>query len=215
MNVKFFGFFSLSLLLLNNGIISEAITVTEVPAGHLAELPCLSSDDEHRFMFWQLTDDRRIIGPGNLMDENKYNYEVLTGKLFIRGVSTAESGFYKCVSKGISDHSAINIHVVELIVKKDWEDVWENDFETNLLRGMAAVMVIVVAIAIALFIITAKRRRNRKFFDLEESRENTPEKYTPNISGGSALPTPIIEETGIDNEAFDVDFPRVFKQMQK
>lgn len=51
--------------------------------------------------------------------------------------------------------------------------------------------------------------------DLEESRENSPEKYTPNISGGSTLPTPIIEETGIDNETFDVDFPRVFKQMQK
>lgn len=61
-----------------------SITVTQVSAGHLAELPCLSNDDHHRFMFWQLTDDRAIIGPGNSMDENKYNYEVLTGKLFIR-----------------------------------------------------------------------------------------------------------------------------------
>ncbi|XP_076380602.1 uncharacterized protein LOC117221138 isoform X1 [Megalopta genalis] len=215
MNVIFSSLIFVSLLLLKHGVAAGEITVTEVPAGHLAELPCLSSDDHHRFMFWQLTDDKRIIGPGNFMDENKYNYEVLTGKLYIRGVSTAESGFYKCVSKGIADHSSINIHVVELIVKKDWEDVWENDFETNLLRGMAAVMVVVVVIAVVLFIITAKRKQNRRFFDLEESRENSPVKYTPNTSGRPNVPTPIAEESGIDNSALDIDFPRVFKQMQK
>lgn len=85
MDVKFLIFFS--LLLLQNETVRGTITVTEVPAGHLAELPCLSSDDHHRFMFWQLTDDRRIIGPGNPMDENKFNYEVLTGKLYIRVIS--------------------------------------------------------------------------------------------------------------------------------
>lgn len=36
--------------------------------------------------------------------------------------------------------------------------------QTNLLRGMAAVMVVVVAIAIVLFIITTKRKRNQRFF---------------------------------------------------
>ncbi|CAK9810951.1 hypothetical protein ANTQUA_LOCUS6701 [Anthophora quadrimaculata] len=215
MSVICFIFFYLSLSLLRNGVDGGTVTVLEVPAGHLAELPCLSSDDHHRFMFWQLKDDHRIIGPGNAMDENKYNYEVLTGKLFIRGVSTYESGFYKCVSRGILDHSAINIHVVELIVKKDWEDVWENDFETNLLRGMAAVMVIVVGIAIALFIITRKRKRSRRFFDLEESRENSPSKYMPNLGVGATIPPSIPEESGIDNAALDIDFPRVFRQMQK
>lgn len=44
-------------------------------------------------------------------------------------MSTAESGFYKCISRGIHDHSAVNVHIVELIVKKNWEEVWENDFE--------------------------------------------------------------------------------------
>lgn len=65
-------------------MINGTVTVTEVPAGHLAELPCPSSDDQHRFMFWQLRDDKSIIGPGNPLDSEKYNYEVLTGKLFIR-----------------------------------------------------------------------------------------------------------------------------------
>ncbi|XP_076646935.1 uncharacterized protein LOC143355732 isoform X1 [Halictus rubicundus] len=214
MNVIFSSLIFLLLLLPKHGIVSGTITVTEVPAGHLAELPCLSSDDHHRFMFWQLTDDKQIIGPGNSMDEHKYNYEVLTGTLYIRGVSTAESGFYKCISKGIYDHSSFNIHVVELVVKKDWEDVWENDFETNLLRGMAAVMVVVVAIAVVLFIIT-KRRQTRRFFDLEDSRENSPAKYTPSTSARPNVPIPISEEGGFDNSALDVDFPRVFKQLQK
>jgi len=159
---RFLLLLGLAIIVGENGI-NATVTVTEVPAGHLAELPCPSSDDQHRFMFWQLTDDKGIIGPGNPLDSEKYNYEVLTGKLLIRGVSTAESGFYKCVSRGISDNSAINIHIVELIVKKDWEEVWENDYETNLLRGMAAVMVIVVGIAVVLLILTVKKRRQRFF----------------------------------------------------
>lgn len=92
MNVIYFIFLCLLLSLLKNGADGGSVTVTEVPAGHLAELPCLSSDDYHRFMFWQLTDNNRIIGPGNPMDENKYNYEVLTGKLFIR-VNNCENFF--------------------------------------------------------------------------------------------------------------------------
>lgn len=59
------------------------VTVREVTAGHLAELPCLSIDDHHRFMFWQLGNND-VIGPGNSLNEKKYNYEVLTGKLMIR-----------------------------------------------------------------------------------------------------------------------------------
>ncbi|KAG7187962.1 hypothetical protein KM043_013922 [Ampulex compressa] len=162
-----------------------------------------------------LTDDKNIIGPGNSLDENKYNYEVLTGQLFIRGVSTAESGFYKCVSRGIADNSAINVNVVELVVKKDWEDVWENDFETNLLRGMAAVMVVVLLVAIILLIVTMKRRRINKFFDLEESRENSPVRYAGHISTVNAEVPSTPEENGLDNVTPDIDFPRVFKQMQK
>ena len=74
----------LCLNVAKNGVVEATLSVVEVPAGHLAELPCMSSDDFHRFMFWQLTDERHIIGPGNPLDEEKYNYEVLTGKLFIR-----------------------------------------------------------------------------------------------------------------------------------
>ena len=81
MTTKFIILFLLSLLVAKY---VESVTVTEVKAGNLAELPCLSSDDHHRFMFWQLSDDKNIIGPGNQLDQEKYNYEVLTGKLLIR-----------------------------------------------------------------------------------------------------------------------------------
>lgn len=74
--------FLLSLIVTNYE--ADSVIVTEVRAGNLAELPCPSNDDRHRFMFWQLADENIIIGPGNPIDQEKYNYEVLTGKLLIR-----------------------------------------------------------------------------------------------------------------------------------
>ncbi|XP_015184979.1 PREDICTED: uncharacterized protein LOC107070932 isoform X1 [Polistes dominula] len=206
--------FYLSMVLHKKDVANAMVTVEEVAVGHLAQLPCQSNDDQHRFMFWQLTDDSRIIGPGNPIDVNKYNYEVLTGTLYIRGVSTAEAGFYKCISRGLNDHSSVNVHVVELIVKKNWEDVWENDFETNLLRGMAAVMVVVVAIAVILLIVIVKRKRNQGFFDLDESRDNSPERFRGNIINTSAaVPAQGIvnmsEDGGIENPTLDIDFPKL------
>ncbi|XP_033216516.1 uncharacterized protein LOC117172564 [Belonocnema kinseyi] len=193
----------------------ESVTVTEVKAGHLAELPCLSSDDHHRFMFWQLSDDKNIIGPGNPLDHQKYNYEVLTGKLLIRGVSTAESGFYKCVSRGIRDNSAINIHVVELVVQKEMN--LESDFETNLLRGMTVAMVLFVIVAVVLLCITYKKQRNHRLFEMDESRESSPAKYNDKIQNTTAIPVSSTSSGthGVDNSGLDVDFPKVFIQMQR
>ncbi|KAL0120028.1 hypothetical protein PUN28_008006 [Cardiocondyla obscurior] len=211
MTMWLFILFYSSFILQKSVIANDLVTVKEVNAGHLAELPCLSIDDHHRFMFWQFGTNN-VIGPGNPLNEKKYNYEVLTGLLQIRGVSTTESGFYKCFSKGLFDDSQLKVHSVELIVTNDWEQLWENDFETNLLRGMTAVMVLVVAVAIVLLIITVKRKRSQRFFDLEESRENSPVRYTPNNTPGVSSG---IENVGIDNAVLDIDFPKVFNQMQK
>lgn len=100
---------------------------------------------------------------------------------------------------------------------------------------MTAVMVLIVAIAVVLLIITIKRKRNQKFFgklfikvniifvwkmvlnvpnvftDLEESRENSPARYTPNNAPGVSSG---VENAGADNPVLDIDFPKVFKQMQ-
>ncbi|CAL1683474.1 unnamed protein product [Lasius platythorax] len=207
----FFIFFYSSFILRKSETASNEITVKEVTAGHLAELPCLSIDKHHRFMLWQLGNND-VISPGNPLNEKKYNYEVLTGTLQIRGVSTAESGFYKCFSRGLLNESQFKINSIELIVKNDWEHLWENDYETNLLRGMTAVMVLVVAIAVVLLIITIKRKRSQRFLDLEDSRDNSPARYTPNNTPGVSSSA---GNVGVDNDAVDIDFPKVFKQMQK
>ncbi|KMR00222.1 hypothetical protein RF55_1042 [Lasius niger] len=117
-------------------------------------------------MLWQFGNND-VIGPGNPLNEKKYNYEVLTGTLQIR---------------------------------------------TNLLRGMTAVMVLVVAIAVVLLIITVKRKRSQRFLDLEDSRDNSPARYTPNNTPGVSSSA---GNVGVDNDAVDIDFPKVFKQMQK
>jgi len=46
----------------------------------------------------------------------------------LQSVSTAEAGFYRCVSIGLTEPS-FSVKGVELVVKKDWEEVWETDKE--------------------------------------------------------------------------------------
>lgn len=57
--------------------------VKEVPIGSTAILQCNSNDDHHNFLFWQLGQNQ-IVGPGNVYDEHKYKYEILSGRLFIK-----------------------------------------------------------------------------------------------------------------------------------
>jgi len=78
-----FILFYLAFILQKSETANDVVTVKEVLAGHLAELPCLSIDEHHRFMFWQFGTNN-VIGPGNPLNEKKYNYEVLTGMLQIR-----------------------------------------------------------------------------------------------------------------------------------
>ncbi|XP_012265067.1 uncharacterized protein LOC105691280 [Athalia rosae] len=198
----------------NSVTVDGGVVVQEVRAGHLIELPCLSSDNQHRFMFWELSGDKNIISPGNPINQNKYKYEVLSGKLLIKSVSTAESGFYKCFSMGITDDTALNVQTVELIVRKDWEDVWENDFETNLLRGLTAAMVLIVAVAVVLYIITNKRHRTGRYYDMDTSRENSPSDYRNGPLEGAGSSSPLGVQ-GIDNSPVDVDFPQVFTKMHQ
>lgn len=82
MTMWFFILFYSSFILRKSETASDVI-VKEVTAGHLAELPCLSIDEHHRFMLWQFGNND-VIGPGNPLNEKKYNYEVLTGTLQIR-----------------------------------------------------------------------------------------------------------------------------------
>lgn len=76
-----FLFLTISSLVFEiNGLTSVARAV----AGQQATLLCRSNDDNHRFMFWKVIDNNNnIVGPDSFFDTDKYNYQVLTGKLFI------------------------------------------------------------------------------------------------------------------------------------
>ncbi|KAJ4450878.1 uncharacterized protein [Periplaneta americana] len=190
------------------------VIVQEVNVGGTATLPCLSNDDSHRFQFWQLQGDK-VVGPGNAVNREKYRYEVLTGTLYIKSVSTSEAGFYKCVSKGLTDPS-FNVQAVELIVKKDWEEVWETDPETNVLRVAVAVVTLIVLIGLAFLAYRLiKRRRTSRFRDMSD--EESPDETVPH--GGSynvsnlppMTPTHASPSQGLDNPALDTDFPKEFQ----
>lgn len=58
-----------------------------------------------------------------------FKQNVLMKKNFIsyfQGVSSNENGLYTCVCKHVRDNSFYS-ETVELIVKKDWEEVYETD----------------------------------------------------------------------------------------
>lgn len=57
--------------------------IVEVPEGHTVQISCESKDGNHSFAFWELA-SRDILGPGNEYDENKYEYNVLNGTLYVR-----------------------------------------------------------------------------------------------------------------------------------
>ncbi|XP_052122011.1 uncharacterized protein LOC113215924 [Frankliniella occidentalis] len=202
------------------------VMVKEVPAGAMAELECPSNDDHHRFSYWQTHNDK-VIGPGNEYNDYKYKYEVLTGKLFIKGVSTSEAGFYKCVSRAVSaDPANIKIENVELIVRKDWEEVYEDDTETNTFRAVAALSVILVALLLLLFFLRMRRTRPLRFRDLidEESQDEAPaavaaqaraDVYRPTTLPSSSSNGGAGGSSAKDNlaVAVDTDFPTVFESI--
>ncbi|KAJ9598024.1 hypothetical protein L9F63_026868, partial [Diploptera punctata] len=196
--------------------VASQYMVQEVNVGTTAILPCPSNDDNHLFQYWEL-EGNQVIGPENAINEAKYKYEVLSGKLFIKSVSTAESGFYKCVSKALTNRS-LNIQSVELIVKKDWEEVWENDTETNVYRGVIAGTVLIVLVGLMFLAYRfIKRRRSARFRDMsdEESPDEGPVRGKYNASNIPPMTNAnITPSEGVDNPALDTDFPKMFNTIQ-
>ncbi|XP_034239894.1 uncharacterized protein LOC117644487 [Thrips palmi] len=214
----------LTLCVLALGLASALadVIVKEVAAGAMAILECHSNDDHHRFAYWQLHDDK-VVGPGNAYDDYKYKYEVLTGRLYIKGVSTSEAGFYKCVSRALAaaDPANIKIDNVELIVKKDWEEVYEDDPENNTFRAVTALTVVLVLLLVLLFFLRMRRSRPLRFRDLidEESQDEAPaaaaaqgqaraDVYRPTTLPSSSQGLGVKDNLAV---AVDTDFPTVFE----
>jgi len=202
--------------------------VTEVPLGGTASLRCNSNDDQHNFLFWQLGQNQ-IIGPGNEYDHVKYKYEVLSGRLLIKGVTPSETGYYRCVSKNI-EKGNLNIGAVEMIVKGSGEkfqriqtEIVEND-DMEIVKIICIVISLIVLITCAVVFYKLKadeKRRKARLMMLAEDDDDegsgdeiynrTTTIINENAPGPSAAPVEHI--TGIDNRGLDDDFNSVFEQI--
>ncbi|KAJ3641221.1 hypothetical protein Zmor_027736 [Zophobas morio] len=110
-------------------LIREALV--QVPWGETATLLCESNDENHSFIYWYLNERDLVIGPGNVYDNGKFRYEVLSGNLTVKAVSKEEEGVYNCVSRGVKSDD-VNIRSVRMVVQADWEEVYEEDPNVNI-----------------------------------------------------------------------------------
>lgn len=189
----------------------QAIVVQEVALGDTAVLNCPSNDENHRFQFWQLHTNN-IIGPGNTLDKSKYKYEVLTGTLYIKSVSSDEHGLYTCVCKHLNGKSFYS-DSVQLIVKQDWEELYETDHATNVFRIVLMIAVAVILAILVYIVYNLRPDRSRMFRDLSE--EDSPEERGGGVISSSYKAVPpstsnnIVSE-GLDNPGLDTDLPQEF-----
>ncbi|XP_072153798.1 uncharacterized protein [Bemisia tabaci] len=200
-------------VLLGPGVLGTL--VKEAAVGEVAVLPCPSNDSEHRFQFWQINEDL-IIGPGNALDHHKYKYDVLTGTLTIKGVSSRENGVYTCVCKKLGSNSSEPIQgslfrskSIELVVKKDWEVVYETDHMTNVFRVIIVLSVLIILAALGYIIHTMKRNsgpRFRAFLEDADAEEELITNRTASPYKTTVIPTSSLDTSG----AVDTDFPKEF-----
>ncbi|XP_071452448.1 uncharacterized protein [Hetaerina americana] len=187
----------------------EVEEVLEVKEGDVAILPCPSHDGSNRFLFWQFDPDV-IIGPGHPVNKTKYKYEVLTGTLKIRDVRQEEEGVYRCTSQSLNDQ-VHSVHPVKLVVNKNWEEVWETDHETNLLRGWIAFVVVGILLVGAYCAYRYRRRPSSRFREVPD--EEIPE---DNMAGVELMaPSTSLIGDGDNTSMVDTDFPKAFNAMYK
>ncbi|XKL64316.1 hypothetical protein PGB90_004402 [Kerria lacca] len=181
-------------------------SILEVSVGETAKLFCPSNDDNHRFQFWQLKSNQ-ILGPGNKINERKYKYEVLGGTLYIKGVSLDEHGIYTCYCKHLSK-STYNAKSVMLVVKSDWQQLWENE-EVNLFR-LGVIFIVATLIIMVLYVIYNNIKRDQLLQFKDFTNENVLDEISSRKTSYS-LPKKgrnIELKEGIDNPALDVELSR-------
>uniref|UniRef100_A0A1B6CI88 Ig-like domain-containing protein n=1 Tax=Clastoptera arizonana TaxID=38151 RepID=A0A1B6CI88_9HEMI len=186
----------------------SATVLQEVEHGQVATLNCLSSDENHRFQFWHLEHTNQFIGPGNKINIQKYKYEILTGTLYISAVSSSETGRYTCVCKNIAD-KALTSETIELVVRRDWEEVYETDHTTNVYR--VTLLIVVALILAALLVIIYNLRPNRSALFRELADEESPdEEPVPTYKIETSLKTKNnpFSTPSMENIALDTELPK-------
>ncbi|XP_063233206.1 uncharacterized protein LOC134536997 [Bacillus rossius redtenbacheri] len=193
--------------------------VMVVPVGATVVMPCPSNDDDHIFQFWQLAAGDRVVGPTNLPSRDKYKFDAPSGTLYIRAVSTAEAGFYRCVAKNV-DNKRLVVKAVELVVRSSPEDLEDSIFETSLFRGLVSVGAVLLLLLLGVLLFLLCRRRGASELagavDEESRGEATARRgtYNPTTVPVTSPQKPGASQ-GVDNPALETDFPRVFRALQR
>ncbi|XP_026747129.1 uncharacterized protein LOC113508351 [Trichoplusia ni] len=207
----------------------KSLTVKEVPAGSTAVLNCHSNDLDHNFMFW-LFNGTDVIGPGNVYNEQKYKYEVLSGKLHIHDVSPRESGYYHCISKKLNG-VGYTVGQVDMIVTGSTFSA------IDAVKLVAIVLSIVVIIGCAVLYYNLrkdwKRYDGRAVLPVDEIDDDDADGEGDEIYNRTTTPTTSQQRPpsqpapgpsrnlssehllyGIDNQGLDTDFNSVFENIQ-
>ncbi|CAH0669050.1 unnamed protein product [Spodoptera exigua] len=205
----------------------KQLTVTEIPAGSTAVLNCHSNDVDHNFMFW-LFNGTDVIGPGNVYNEQKYKYEVLSGKLHIHDVSARDSGYYHCISKKVNG-IGYTVGQVDMIVSGSAFTA----IEAVKLIAIIVSIVVIIGCAVLYYNLRKdwKRYEGRGIVPVDDvdddegegdeiyNRTTTPSQPPPRqlsqpVAGPSRNQSSEHLLYGIDNQGLDTDFNSVFENIQ-
>ncbi|KAL1505363.1 hypothetical protein ABEB36_004947 [Hypothenemus hampei] len=199
---------------------SDGVLVRTVVGGSTVDLTCNSNDENHNFQYWHLLNKGIIIGPDNNYDKAKFRYRILSGNLTIKAVSTDEEGLYECVSKSLNGQD-LKIKMVRMVVLNDWQDVYENDYNINVIRVLIALITLVLLSMGAWFVYRIWKDRYRypsylRSGDDDDDDESTEELFSQQPSTSKKVPNNIVPATSSvhTNDVFDdVDISTDFKSI--
>ncbi|GLV41039.1 hypothetical protein CBL_04563 [Carabus blaptoides fortunei] len=173
------------------------VYIHEANPGESVILHCSSNDKTHNFMFWHFIKNGIVIGPRNDFNTNKYQFEVLTGNLTIRGLTNREAGLYSCISDGLTRRDIL-VSSIKLHIKSDGHEAQSlhngNANSSNLWITCAILGgILVILILVGVFLhIYHKSTKKPKYFDVvnnddgEEEEDSTEELFTRQPSTSTA-----------------------------
>ncbi|XP_030755712.1 uncharacterized protein LOC115882034 [Sitophilus oryzae] len=198
----------------------DGVVLRTVPVGSTVVLKCLSNDYEHIFQFWHYLNKGIVIGPGNDYDLAKFRYEVLSGNLTIKGVTKHEEGSYECVSKSITSKEDMKIRVTQMTVQNNWDDLYEHDYNINVIRVLIALIAVILISMGAWFLYGVWRDRYRypRYLepdnDEDDDDESTEEIFSrPSTSKQVQHIIPIQKKKARETPFDDIDISTDFKSI--